>query len=492
MRWENLTNSGTVRTAFGTTSRAGNNLHHGRDTGVFVALRAVRLVRQERLGDAYSPTDIDVEMWVANTDPEKTIRPEFRLPDQFDFIPQGASRMHPDASTPAHQSAIILPGQTARLRWRLVIDSIAADTLATIPLLYRDSALGITDFRPLSSGGSFRISFLTPLSPLADVEPPVIVRTGAGEKSEWKRYDLYDRHAGFDHNTGINSIEVVRNLGDNIEQVMLSGNYRQCDTTETFGIEFRVKDTTKPGDLLFRVYDCAGNATFDSMTYRPRPDPYKPEVVRIDSVDGWNRVAYPCAVPIYEVYLEDRSHLTDSTADAGFGNISVAAAENFFPPEINFEREGAPVEEFDPALSFRIRVIDTLKEGAIAVRVADFAGNADTLFFTYCPVPNTTSVADAGATGAGPPVLLGVRPLPYRAKSDGVLSITLENAGNDARLELIAPDGTRVLCRELSEGSGIGRVEQKLALPADLPAGAYLLVLRGGSRVEGTVIPVTD
>lgn len=493
VRWENLGSEGIVRTAFGTTSRKGNNLYHCRDTGVFVHARTVRAVQQSSLGEPYSPAEFDLEMWVTNTHETDIIRPQLTIPEPFTFEPSNTSIMRIDPSTPILQGATLAPGETKKLVWRLVVDSISTDTLVSIPILYRDSTRGIRSFRPLLDGGTMHVSFFTPLSPSRDVAAPVVTMTGGGARSEWRSWDLYDRHGAVSFDTGIDTIEIVRNDNDNAELIFNPARFEKCDPSETISLECRVRDTTKRAVVAFALFDCAGNRTFDSMTYRPRPDIHAPEVVRIDSVGRPKPREFPCAVPVFEVYLRDDAHLTDTTSDAGFGRIDVLTSENFFPPEINFSSGGGPIEPLSPRISLRLAVIDTTIEGSIAIRVADFAGNADTLEFAYCPIPGTSSVAGDELLGRhGPMIIRYVSPQPFRSGAGMTLHIGVENAGRASVIEIVSVVG-HVLARRVFDDVGFdhwnGVVRFPFELTGGLPSGVYQVrvISNGGSATAKVV-----
>ncbi|MEZ4783564.1 MAG: hypothetical protein R3F28_05750 [Candidatus Kapaibacterium sp.] len=405
MRWENRGIRGLIRTAFGTTSKAGNNFFHCRDSNVFAVIRTERLISQNGINGPYEPSQFQVEMWVSNLHRVVERVPLIQMRTPIRSFPKNDARLSLDPSTPAAVELQLSARQTKKITWLLNVKQASADSLAEIQFLYRDTAdvnkplvPFLDDCRPLIS---FKSAFVPPPDDLA----PIIDRTGSGrDATAWWTFRTYDRHPGFHYDSGLDRIEITRNDNNNFKLIINPEPFRRCDTTETVNLRAEVIDTTRSGRLEFTVYDCKGNSRSDVVTYSPRPDIFKPEVSRIDSLGRFDPVAYPCAVPLFEVYIEDQNNQTSSAGDLGLGAIELLSSTNFDPIEINFNDGNQPIADFDKTASFRLRVTDVLFPAEATVRIVDFAGNDDTLEFAYCTLPDVlppviTSTPGGGATG---------------------------------------------------------------------------------------------
>lgn len=407
MRWENLGAEGMIRTAFGTTSKTGNNIYHCRDSNVFVAIRTERLVKQAQINGPYSPAQFQVEMWVSSLERQLEISPMFRLETPIQSYPSGSGRLTLDPSTPATVTLGLRPRDTKKITWLVNVDQRSEDTLAAFRILYRDTAtVNTKPLVPLLDGCmplvNFRGAFIPPPP---DNRPPVIQSTGNGrDNTAWWTFRTFDRHAGYAYDTGLDRIEVIRNDGNNFRLIQTPNPFVRCDTTVTVNLRAEIVDTTRPGNILFRVYDCNGNSYEASAGYTPRPDIFKPDVTRIDSLDGYDVAGYPCAIRTFEVFIEDQRNQTSTAGDAGLGSIDVLSSTNFDPIQINFDTDGSPVDDFDKTASFRLRVTDRLLDADAVVRIADYAGNADTLRFHYCTIPDTDPPVIVSTPGSGSPV----------------------------------------------------------------------------------------
>lgn len=386
MRWENLGGEGKIRTAFGTTSRAGNNLYLCRGDNLFAAIRTERVVTQEVINGPYTPMQFDVEMWVANVDWQDESTSEFTLTTPIASLPSGSGRLWLDPST---ISVFLRPHEAKKVTWRVNVDPTLEDTLAILNIegLY---CAPLVNFK-----GAY----------VPDTRPPVVEAVDNGrDVTAWWRFRAFDRRPDFRHDSGIDSIRILRNDDDNFRLVLDPVPFRRCDTSATLNIRAEVIDTTKAGNIVFRVHDCKGNVRDDSARYLPRPDIFSPEVVGIDSLDRVDPAGYPCAVRTFEVYLDDRRNQRPEAGDAGFGSISVLRSANFDPIELNFDRGVVPVRDFDDRASFRLRVSDTLFDAEAEVVMEDYAGNADTLHFRYCTLPDVRPPVLVAAPVPGAPV----------------------------------------------------------------------------------------
>ncbi len=388
LRWSGLHGTGTVRTSFGMDDKEGNNVYHCRDQKIFVDIRTARLVEQTSKNGSYSPSAFNVEMWVTNTsDLALTATITFNTPIG---APNYIGRLSIDPSTPAVQVASIPVRQTAKMLWKLNLAPGTNDSLIDIPLDFRYQITGV-------SGGP-RV-FKMPCTPVVSIKgfreppppkdtlPPPIVRTSYSRAPypTWG-YRTFDRHPGYVYDTGLDRIVVERNDNANFQFAYAPNSFNRCDTTQTVNITARVADTTKSGYLVFAVYDCYGNVSRDSAAYNPRPDTFKPQVLRSDSLGSFGP---GCNARQFDFYLIDSLNQTPAAGDVGFGSISVLnALDNFYPIEINFDRGGALIKPFDPRASFRFRVIDSMFDANATVRVVDFADNADTIQVHYCTLPD--------------------------------------------------------------------------------------------------------
>ncbi|MBX7217816.1 MAG: hypothetical protein K1X90_12685 [Candidatus Kapabacteria bacterium] len=402
-RWENLAGSGTVRTAFGLNNKAGNDLYTCRDSILFVDIRAKRLVTQKVKNGPYTPNQVRVDMWITNLNTQFDIAPEIRLQVPIQSSPNGTQRLTLDPSTPAKQYIQLQERSTGKLTWLLNIDPASTDTLVRLrfyqkPATNKAEKLFRDGCEPLVTVIGFQDP---PANPPPDTLAPILEATGSGraETAYWN-FRTYDRHLGFNYDSGIDSIQIVRNDNGNFKLDIAPPNFNRCDTNVTLNMVASVVDTAKPGHLEFCVFDCKGNRVCDTVIYSPRPDIFTPT---IDSIYAPYVVPF-CNARVYEVFLSDSINQEPSAGDNGFGTIEVVGTPiNFTPVEINFDRGGAAVQPFDKRATFRTSVVDSMQDGSIRIRVADFAGNDTILTFTYCTRPDTLppvgKVVPIGTTG---------------------------------------------------------------------------------------------
>lgn len=404
MRWENLGLSGLVRTAFGTSSNAGNNLFHCRDSNVFVMMRTERLVRQQGVNGPYQPSEFDIEMWVTSLKRASTISPVLQLTTPIRSLPTNDRRLSLAPGQPSAVTIALGARETKKHTWRVQVDDRSEDTLVALQLLYKDSSTVDKPLVPMRQGCTPYISFRSAfIPPPPDSRDPVIQSTGNGrDATAWWTFRTFDRHPGYREDTGLDRIEIINNDNNNFRLLITPDPFVRCDTNVTVNLRAEVVDTTRTGSMTFRVYDCEGNWKEETVGYTTRPDIFKPELVRIDSIGAFDKEGYPCAVPVFEVFLEDRRNQTPSAGDAGFGQIEMVESDNFEPIQVNFDR--SPLADFDPAASFRLQVTDVYRGGYAVVRVADYAGNTDTLRFYYCTIPDIRKPVVKGTPiGAGTP-----------------------------------------------------------------------------------------
>ena len=132
VRWDEIPDGGIVRTAFGTSSRNGNNLAYCLNDEMVATFRSARLITLRDSGTVYDPEEFEVEMWVTNQLDSNVIMPGFELDTSFSFAPNNASRMTLDSSTPALRSLELQPHETRKLAWRLSVDKVDGDSLVNL------------------------------------------------------------------------------------------------------------------------------------------------------------------------------------------------------------------------------------------------------------------------------------------------------------------------------------------------------------------------
>lgn len=387
-RWGGLRGNGMIRTAFGMNDKEGNNIFHCRDQRVFVDIRTERVIEQKSKDGAYSPAQFNVELWITNTsDLATTATVTFNTPIG---APRNTGRLSIDPSTPAAQVATLAIRETKKMLWKVNLAPSTNDSLIDIPLDFRFQLSGTTGgprvFRlpctPIITIKGFR----EPQTPVDTMAPP-IVRQGFTRRPDplW-RFQTFDRHLGYIYDTGLDRIVVERNDNANFVFGYQPINFTRCDTTRTVDMTARVVDTTKAGYIVFAVYDCRGNVTRDSAIYNPRPDIFKPELVRSDSSGSYGP---PCNTRTFSFYLVDSLNQTPTAGDVGFGSITVLGPlDNFTSLDVNFDRGNAPIRDFDPRVSFRLSVVDTMFDARATIRVSDYAQNDDTFEVRYCTLPD--------------------------------------------------------------------------------------------------------
>lgn len=405
LRWENLGAIGKVRTAFGTTSKEGNNYYHCRDSSMFVVIRTERVVRQQNVNGPYTPAEFDIEMWVTNTN--RVLDREFDIgfKSQVRSFPGNTQRLGFVAGDPVIKTETLIARRTKKLNWRVKVNEQSNDTLAILDLVYRDSSGIAKPLVPFLDGCTPKISFTGAfIPPPPDNRPPVIDAIGQGrDATVWWTFRTYDRHAGYEFDTGLDKIEVTENDANNMRLILTPSPFDRCDVAETVDMRFEVRDTTRPGRMVVRVTDCEGNSLTVQRVYAPRPDPFIPEITRIDSIGRYDPVSYPCAIPQIDVFLKD-DRQTPTAGDLGFGKIEYVAGTdlNVLPLEINAERGGVAIVAGDPTASFRVRVADTLLGASVDVAYTDLAGNADTFAFVYCTLPDVEKPIISATAGPNP------------------------------------------------------------------------------------------
>ncbi|MDB5036377.1 MAG: hypothetical protein JWQ98_3618 [Chlorobi bacterium] len=386
MRWEHLRGSGKIRTAYGMDDRDGNNLFHCRDSAIFMDVKTERLIEQKEKNGKFTPDKFNVDVWVTNTNADGLTDLVLTLAQPIGGA-AGKNRLTIDPSTPGNVRYLSLPrGGTKKITWVLDVAPGTNDSLLDIPLDFLCQYLRDTvprSFRmPCSPIISIR-GFQEPKPP-QDTVAPLILHSPPG-KTTWPIF-VRDRHPGYKYDTGLDKILITANDNNNFLVTQAPAQFTRCDTNVNVNFLFTVVDTTKPARVVFCAYDCRGNVSCDSVFYRPRPDLFAPEILSMVSLGSFGP---PCNARVYEVRLIDSTHQMPGAGDNGFGIIeTIGTPVNFDPLEINFDRGDAPIGVFDFHAGFRAQVKDSMMSGSIAVRVADYAGNADTITFDYCTLPD--------------------------------------------------------------------------------------------------------
>ncbi|MCC7438665.1 MAG: hypothetical protein IT211_09255 [Armatimonadetes bacterium] len=403
-RWDSLVGKGVVRTSFGLNNRGSNDMFTCRNGGVFIDIRTKRVVTQQVKNGPYDSEQFDVEMWVSNTSTQYAATPFIRLDQPIVSIPNGTERLTLDPSTPQIQRTQLGPGATQKLRWRVNVNHNSADTQAIIRFSWRQKVED--EFRGFAEPCEPLVTIIgfvdPPPDPPKDTLAPIIEPISAVRDSTalWVSRTA-DRHLNFDFDTGIDTIRVVENLGNNFTFLAAPLPFQRCDTAQQVLLFSRVKDTTIAGRLIYEVADCNGNRSFDTIIYRPRPDTFPPmfTTLAIGAEGGSD-----CNARSYEVTVGDSVNQFPFAGDHGFGLIEVVGPlVNFAPPEINYDNGGAPINKFDRRATFRLKVIDSMVAGQAQIRVADFAGNDTLLAFSYCPLPDTAAPRASAQFSADPP-----------------------------------------------------------------------------------------
>lgn len=439
LQWSNLAGHGTIRTAFGTNNEERNNIYTCRDEKVFADIRTVREIKQISDEGPYDHEEFEVEMWVTNTGDYDLVNSTIRLDTPIETLPDGTERLLLDPSTPQDQQVVMLPSFTRKLTWKLRLNPNSNDTLAPLKFLIRDR--DDEDFRPFLDQCAPKITIKPFRPPPTDTLAPVIDRLGSGRTATafWN-FETYDRHPGFDYDTGLDEIQIVRNPGNNFRMTLNPDRYRRCDISETVGILFEVIDTSRSAEVIFGVRDCNGNVALDSIRYSPRPDPFTPEVVTRDSTGSWDPDRFPCNARIRTVEIIDGLNQFPNQGDYGLGSIEIVSISNFLAPTITNERgeEEGPILDFDQRASIRLEVQDPLTDAVAEVLVTDYAGNDTTLYFYYCTIDDFLP-PDVTRTGNGA-TNWEVIATDSADWDRGLLDVVILSGSN---VRFVWPDGTR-------------------------------------------------
>ena len=438
LQWNRLAGHGLVRTAFGTNNEGRNNIYTCLDNQAFADIRTVREIKQVSHNGPYEMEEFEVEMWLTNTGDYELFNSVIRLAEPVESYPEGTERLLLDPSTPRDQEALMLPGFTRRLVWKVRLNPNSNDTLAQINFLMRDRD---GTFRPFLDECAPNVTIRPFSPPPTDTIPPAIERLGSGRDStSYWEFNTYDRHPGFEYDTGLDSIWIRQNPGNNFRMIQNPNPFRKCDIAETVRLRFEVVDTTQEAYVLFNVRDCKGNVGVDSIRYSPRPDPFTPDIIRRDSTGSWDEGLYPCNARLRIVDVYDNDIQSPLRGNYGLGSIQAISLSNFRPLVITNQRGvvGGAIFDFDSTASFSLEVLDTLSDAVGEVRVADYAGNDTILHFYYCTI-NDFLPPKIRRTGNG--ATKWELSVTDSAEWDrGLLEVEVLEASN---IRYIWPDGTR-------------------------------------------------
>jgi hypothetical protein len=384
VRWEGLQGEGTVRTAFGTNNKHGNNNFTCRDDNIFVDIRTERVITQAVKNGPYSVQEFDVEMWASNLSETTPVSPTIRLQNPITSYPsfprQGDRLILDSVATPASQTVYIPPRQTVKLRWRLKVNVASTDTLARL-VFYARYGLAmerrfLEDCSPLITVRGWQ----EPPPPRDTLAPRIELKSSGRDANVFWSFDIYDRHPGYKWDLGLSSpLEVL--TSENVTVGFSPAGFPSCDTTQTIGMSVTVIDTSRPANLTIRATDCAGNDSIATIVYAPRPDTFPPDVVVVQRSGSYGP---PCNVRHYELTLLDQNHQTPVAGDHGFGTVVIETADNFTVAINN----GAPVRSFDKRVTVVADVIDSMRDGRLSLRAFDFAGNETIITYAYCALPD--------------------------------------------------------------------------------------------------------
>jgi hypothetical protein len=351
---------------------------------MFINIKTLRVVEQKVKNGPYTPSQFDVEMWVTNTNQVSGINPTIRLVSPIVSLPNRTGRLTLDPSTPAVVPLQLAARETKKIVWKVNVNPASTDTIAQLDFRYMMPSKTERSFKDACTPFVTIKGYQDPTPP--DDKPPVISRGPSGRAATifWN-FSTFDRHTGFLYDTGLDTtrVTVITNQGNNITLKRTPVRHTQCDVNETINLLAEVVDTTRPAKLVFEVADCRGNTTRDSVDYSPRPDIFVPEITRIDTLPA---PAAGCNAREYHVFLRDSINQKPTAGDNGFGIVETVGVPDNFDFRANFDR--GPLKDFDYTASFRIAVMDTMRNGSISIRYADYAGNADTVTFNYCTKPD--------------------------------------------------------------------------------------------------------
>lgn len=454
VRWSGLRGRGIVRTAFGSSDRDGNNFFTCRDSLLFVAVRTLRVVEQFEAGAPYSPSEFDVEAWVANLDADSAFVGTVMLDG-----PAPSEGLVIDPTTSSAQSISLAPRAVGRLRWRMTIAPDAGVVNANVPLALQFAPAGGGPARPFLDVCAPTVTVRGIARPNQDTMAPTIVRTGSGTAPRHWTFRASDRHPGYDDDKGLDTFRLI--AGGTFNMRMVATGLRRCDTSAPMDLRAEVIDTTRPAGLLVAVYDCAGNAAYDTASYRPPPrDTLAPVIVRLDST----RTSWMFRTGDLHPGYQYDTGLDTIRAEAGrLLNMGLTVV-----PFIRCDTLSTPL--------ITATVVDTTKPAFVVFAVRDCAGNLAYDSASFTPLPAGVAGHDIAGAALG---IGDVRPQPLRASKGAVLEAELHNVGpRGADACLISIEGIELVCWTVQAGASALRCP----LPASAASGLYILEVRSGAQ----------
>lgn len=391
-KWGNLTGNGIIRTAFSASIKEVNNFFVCRDeaTKLFSDIRCVKNIVQSSLNGPYSTSSSIIEMYLGNISTTDSVKKgKVRIVNPFTSYPANDGRLVLDAlfSTQV-QTFDLAPMEVKKFVWKIDLNNSSSDTL--VNLFFRfDVGKGEFSFKddctPSINIKPFKLIKI-------DTIPPIIklVTNGISPNYYWD-YDIFDKHVGYFDDSGVRSVQVAPNDNFIVTPANIVGApapYKLCDTSITLKVRAQVADSNKPANMVLCVTDCNGNKICDTISYAPKLDSFPPECVRIDSLGSADLIKFPSNSHEYRVQLIDSSHKGVNGSDYGFGSIVNIGSQNYDPIEINYDKGGAPILNFDKAASFSVKVTDTTKLARISIKVTDFVGNSKLISLEFSPLPD--------------------------------------------------------------------------------------------------------
>ncbi len=266
VRWDTIPAAGGVRTAFGQNDRSGNDMFTCRDSTLFVDIRTTRVVYVLDSNAGIQPDSFDVDMLVTNTDVTDSTGATIRLHVLHGVPSQTAGRIRTDSSFGAEHTVDLAPGASQWLRWRLTVDTIPADTL--VPLNFEVHYSGWTkpQFAPFLERCAPVVSIVdepTHSPPERDTLAPIVAIDVASQTPRSWTVTATDRHHGYAHDTGVDSLAVIDGYNVDIELQP----FDRCDTASSAVMNVRVVDVEGLALAVIRATDCRGNEHFDTLSY---------------------------------------------------------------------------------------------------------------------------------------------------------------------------------------------------------------------------------
>jgi hypothetical protein len=230
--------------------------------------------------------------------------------------------------------------------------------------------------------------------PPADTIAPNVSSIGTSRyRADWNSADnrIYDK--------GVNAITFTRNDANNFALTVSA--FLPCDTTQRPSFFVTVIDTNKTGCADVRVTDCAGNFSTVSFCFSPRIDSLAPVLLSTAS-DSTGR--FPGAAACNARCVTWTASDSRST-DYGLRGIVMTNASNVGALDIN---NGGVITAHDKTATYRLCVVDSMRNAHADLEVTDFMGNKTTHTFDYCSVKDSAAPVIRVTRGAGKTMMVVV------------------------------------------------------------------------------------